>query len=86
VISIWPTSVFVFADPWTINMTANDEAVVIIEEEVTVTVVAPPPGKDEGWSWWWFWITSALVGILGFLIVWQPSMPLSPTNNSATTE
>jgi len=61
-------------------MAAEDDEVVVIvedEEEVAVAVVPYPSVQSQIPSWAVFWIGSALVAILGVVLVWLPSSSLS---------
>jgi len=58
----------------------DDEVVVIVEDEeevaVAVAVVPYPSVQSQIPSWAVFWIGSALVAILGVVLVWLPSSSL----------
>jgi len=54
----------------------DDEVIVVIEEEdgtAAVAVVPYPPVQSFIPSWAVFWLGSALVAILGVVLVWLPS-------------
>jgi hypothetical protein len=56
----------------------DDEVVVVVEEEdgtAAVAVVPYPPVQSLMPSWVVFWLGSALVAILGVVLVWLPSSP-----------
>jgi hypothetical protein len=75
-----------------INMPPDeDQAIVVVEEEVVVTAVPVAPARpapNTGFSWVPFWIISAIVGILGVVLVWQPSSLATQcvVDDSAATE
>jgi hypothetical protein len=60
-----------------INMPPDeDQAIVVAEEEVVATAVPVAPARPApktSFSWVPFWIISAIVAILGVVLVWQPS-------------
>lgn len=59
----------------------DDEVVVVVEEEdgtAAVAVVPYPPVQSLIPSWVVFWLGSALVAILGVVLVWLPSSLPSP--------
>ena len=70
----------------------EDELIVVVEEEdgtAAVAVVPYPPVQSFMPSWVAFWLTSALVAILGVVLVWMPSSAqIRPhfADDSATTE
>ena len=66
------------------NMASNeDEAKIVVEEKDAVTVPPSAPRRaapNTGFSWVPFCIISAIVAILGIVIVWLPSsLSQSPT-------
>jgi len=67
----WPATFGLEAD----RMAAEDDKVVVVEdkEEVAVAVVPYPSVQSKIPSWVLFWLGSALVGILGIVLVWLPS-------------
>ncbi len=69
----------------------EDEGKVIVEEKEAVTVPPPAPARaaaNTGFSWVPFSIISAIVAILGIVLIWLPSFrPLNRhADSSASTE
>src|SRR5437667_8381184 len=53
----------------------------VAQEEASVNVISPRPAKAASVSsflWIPFWIISAIVGILGVLLIWLPSLKPCP--------